>query len=280
MSESRSSVRLRLRCEIRRSSSPSDGRRGYVNRERVSNVERCALHCAVVVTWLAPSRFGGATRANRVIGVGEFAVQLKVIAQSAFGRRDMLTSPCFGVLLVPPVHTTLFSVQNKQFLGHFVWDPQCLLRLRSLHVNAINPYVGYWTGASALQQLRQPVTMETRYIIVLPSETTVRRWSTSVVRSSRSFRSRPSIHYPSLRPRSYVRYNPPYVSGIRKRCAFENYPARSLSVSLSVCVPVYVCVCASRKPNKKHFITLDGYYSSSQWSTIILGTDAGWIRKC
>lgn len=93
-------------------------------------------------------------------------VQLKVIVQSAFGRRDMLTSPCFGVLLVPPVHTTLFSVQNKQFFGHLVWDPQCLLRLRSLHVNAINPYVGYWTGASALQQLRQPVTMETRYCLL------------------------------------------------------------------------------------------------------------------
>lgn len=120
---------------------------------------RATLPLAALASW-------GVSPANRVIGVGEFVVQLKVTAQSALGRRDMLTSPCFGVLLVPPVHTTLFSVQNKQFFGHFVWDPQCFLRLRSLHVNAINPYVGYWTGASALQQLRQPVTMETRYIYV------------------------------------------------------------------------------------------------------------------
>lgn len=87
-------------------------------------------------------------------------------AQSAFCRRDMLTTPCFGVLLVPPIQTFV-SVQNKQFLGHFLWDPQCFLRLRSLHVNAINPYVGIWTGNTALHRLRQPVTMETRYIRIM-----------------------------------------------------------------------------------------------------------------
>lgn len=128
-------------------------------------VLRVALRRRQRELWLGKVTSRGAPPTNRVIGVGEFVVQLKVIVQSAFGRRDMLTSPCLGVLLVPPVHTTLFSVQNKQFFGHLVWDPQCLLRLRSLHVNAINPYVGYWTGASALQQLRQPVTMETRYIL-------------------------------------------------------------------------------------------------------------------
>lgn len=112
-------------------------------------------------------RVGGWANGNRRLG-GNGAAQGYSV-QSVAGSRDMLTSPCFGVLLVPSVRshsastTTLLSVQNKQFVGHFVWDPQCFLRLRSLHVNPLNPYVGFWTGASALQHLRHPVTMETRY---------------------------------------------------------------------------------------------------------------------
>lgn len=70
----------------------------------------------------------------------------------------MLNAPYFGIFLVPPINQLL--VQQNKYFGHVLWDPQCFLRLRNFNVN---PYVGYWTGSTALQQIRQPVTMETRY---------------------------------------------------------------------------------------------------------------------
>lgn len=89
--------------------------------------------------------------------VSRTTVQTVHYIQFCLGCQVMLNAPYFGIFLVPPVQTLL--VQNKQYLGHILWDPQCFLRLRSFNVN---PY-GFWTGSTALQQLRQPVTMETRY---------------------------------------------------------------------------------------------------------------------
>lgn len=142
--------------------------------------------------------------------------------------RDMLTSPCFGVLLVPPVQT-LFSVQNKQFLGlNLVWDPQCLLRLRSLHVNAINPYVGYWQAATALQQIRQPVTMETRYCL-LHWQTTPRREDAASISGAFSRYSVPNA-YVSSSPRRHSVYGEadgplpaPHVPALLPKC-LPNFP--------------------------------------------------------